>query len=111
MPERIKVVSANMLFIAKEGLPDALINRLVRCAAFQNPEFYQAQSLRLSTFGKPRIIGCAEDFPNHLARSCVTSGLSNPEASQIGRSKFKSWTPMKRSKPASMLALQPADIK
>ncbi|MBA3507872.1 MAG: DEAD/DEAH box helicase family protein [Betaproteobacteria bacterium] len=62
-----------MLFIAKEGLPDALINRLVRCAAFQNPEFYQAQSLRLSTFGKPRIIGCAEDFPNHLAlpRGCA----------------------------------------
>jgi hypothetical protein len=73
MPHRVKVVSANMLFIAKEDLPDALINRLVRLAAFQNPEFYQAQSLRLSTFGKPRIIGCAEDFPNHLAlpRGCA----------------------------------------
>ena len=73
MPTKVKVVSANMLFIAKEGLPDALINRLVRLAAFQNPEFYEAQSLRLSTFGKPRIIGCAEDFPNHLAlpRGCA----------------------------------------
>jgi hypothetical protein len=62
-----------MLFIAKDGLPDALINRLVRLAAFQNPEFYEAQSLRLSTFGKPRIIGCAEDFPNHraLPRGCA----------------------------------------
>jgi hypothetical protein len=58
MPQKVKVVSGNMLFIAKEGLPDALINRLVRLAAFQNPVFYQAQSLRLSTFGKPRIIGC-----------------------------------------------------
>lgn len=73
VPHRIKVVSANMLFIAKEGLPEGLINRLVRLAAFQNPEFYQAQSLRLSTFGKPRIIGCAEHFPNHLAlpRGCA----------------------------------------
>ncbi|TMH64000.1 MAG: DEAD/DEAH box helicase [Betaproteobacteria bacterium] len=73
MPHKVKVVSANMLFIAKEGLPDALINRLLRLAAFQNPEFYEAQSLRLSTFGKPRIIGCAEDFPNHLAlpRGCA----------------------------------------
>ncbi|TMH37792.1 MAG: hypothetical protein E6H66_01390 [Betaproteobacteria bacterium] len=73
MPHKVKVVSANMLFIAKEGLSDALINRLVRLAAFQNPEFYEAQSLRLSTFGKPRIIGCAEDFPNHLAlpRGCA----------------------------------------
>src|SRR5207237_2271828 len=67
MPQKVKVVSANMLFIAKEGLPDALINRLVRLAAFQNPEFDEAQSLRLSTFAKPRIIGCAEAFPNHLA--------------------------------------------
>ena len=73
MPPKVMVVSANMLFIAKEGLPDALTNRLVRLAAFQNPEFYEAQSLRLSTFGKPRIIGCAEDFPNHLAlpRGCA----------------------------------------
>lgn len=73
IPHKLNVVSANMRFIAKEGLPDALINRLVRLAAFQNPEFYQAQSLRLSTFGKPRIIGCAEDFPDHLAlpRGCA----------------------------------------
>lgn len=72
LPHKVTVVSANMLFVAKEGLPGTLINRLVRLAAFQNPEFYQAQSLRLSTFGKPRIIGCSEDFPNHLAlpRGC-----------------------------------------
>jgi len=74
LPHKITVVSANMLFVAKEGLPDTLINRLVRLAAFQNPEFYQAQSLRLSTFGKPRIIECAEDFPNYLAlpRGCAS---------------------------------------
>jgi len=81
LPHKVRVVSANMLFIAKKDLPDALINRLVRLAAFQNPEFYQAQSLRLSTFGKPRIIGCAEDFPNHLAlpRGCASdlAGLLN----------------------------------
>jgi superfamily II DNA or RNA helicase len=72
-PDKIKVVSANMLFIAKDGLSERLINRLSRLAAFQNPEFYQAQSLRLSTFGKPRIIGCAEEFSNHLAlpRGCA----------------------------------------
>lgn len=73
LPGTVKLVSANMLFIAKEGLPAHLINRLARIAAFQNPEFYQAQSLRFSTFGKPRIIGCAEDFPNHIAlpRGCA----------------------------------------
>jgi superfamily II DNA or RNA helicase len=41
-------------------------------AAFQNPEFYKAQAMRLSTFGKPRIISCCEEYPKHLAlpRGC-----------------------------------------
>jgi superfamily II DNA or RNA helicase len=73
LPDMLKLVSANMLFVIKDGLPTPLINRLARIAAFQNPEFYQAQSLRFSTFGKPRIIGCAEDFPRHIAlpRGCA----------------------------------------
>ncbi len=72
-PDAVKVVFANMLFITKDGLPEQLIDRLSRVAAFQNPEFYRAQALRLSTFGKPRIIGCAEQFQSHLAlpRGCA----------------------------------------
>jgi hypothetical protein len=72
-PKECRVVSANMLFIEKSGLPEQLINRLSRLAAFQNPEFYQTQSLRLSTYGKPRIVGCAEEFENHVAlpRGCA----------------------------------------
>lgn len=29
--------------------------------------------MRLSTYGKPRVIGCAEDYPNHIAlpRGCL----------------------------------------
>ncbi len=37
-------------------LPAGLRNRLIRLAAFQNPEFYRAQAMRLPTFNKPRII-------------------------------------------------------
>ena len=33
----------------------------MRLAAFQNPAFYRAQSMRLCTCGKPRVITCAED--------------------------------------------------
>jgi hypothetical protein len=44
-----------------------LVAHLRRMAAFQNPEFYAAQRMRLSTFGKPRVISCSEDFPHHLA--------------------------------------------
>jgi superfamily II DNA or RNA helicase len=44
-----------------------MINRLLRIAAFQNPEFYKNQAMRLSTFDKPRVIACGEDLPRHLA--------------------------------------------
>jgi len=73
LPEIVKVTRANMLYIAKDGLTSQLLNRFVRLAAFQNPEFYRAQAMRLSTFGKPRIINCAEEFQKHIAlpRGCL----------------------------------------
>ncbi|OQX16460.1 MAG: restriction endonuclease subunit R [Desulfobulbaceae bacterium A2] len=45
----------------------------MRLAAFQNPEFYKAQAMRLPTFGIPRIVACAEEYPQHLAlpRGCL----------------------------------------
>ena len=50
-----------------------MLNALKRLAAFQNPEFYKKQNMRLSTALTPRVIACAEDFPEHLAlpRGCV----------------------------------------
>ena len=50
-----------------------LRNRLLRLAAFQNPEFYRAQAMRLSTYDKPRVIACAEDHRHHigLPRGCL----------------------------------------
>jgi hypothetical protein len=56
-PQAIRVVQGNLIYIEKNGVPPAMLNRLIRLAAFQNPEFYKAQAMRLSTFGKPRIIG------------------------------------------------------
>ena len=57
----------------KDGLPPGLRNRLLRLAAFQNPEFYKAQAMRLPTYDKPRVIACAEDHPHHigLPRGCL----------------------------------------
>ena len=72
-PQKVHVVRANQVFIEKQGLPAAMLNRLLRIAAFQNPEFYKAQAMRLPTFGKPRIVSCGEDLPRHLAlpRGCL----------------------------------------
>ena len=77
IPDTIKIVTGNQLYIEKNGLPPQLINRLIRTAAFQNPEFYRAQAMRLPIFNKPRIIACAENFPNHigLPRGCLDDVL------------------------------------
>ncbi len=72
-PDPLNMVISNQIYIEKEGLPASLKNRIIRIAAFQNPEFYKAQAMHLSTFGKPRIITCCEDYPKHLAlpRGCM----------------------------------------
>jgi len=73
MPERLAVTLANQLYVEKSQLPQPLANRLIRLAAFQNPEFYRAQSMRLSVWNKPRVIGCAENYAKHLGlpRGCL----------------------------------------
>jgi superfamily II DNA or RNA helicase len=67
-------VLAQRLFVAKESLPSVLLNQIKRLAAFQNPEFYKKQSMRLSTATTPRVIACAEDLPLHVAlpRGCLS---------------------------------------
>lgn len=73
LPGHIDLVLGNQIYITKEGLPPALKNRLIRLAAFQNPEFYKAQAMRFPTFDKPRIVHCCEDYPKHigLPRGCL----------------------------------------
>lgn len=73
LPDRIKIVLADQAYVERAGLPATMVARLIRLAAFQNPEFYRAQAMRLSTFGKPRIISCAEVHPSHvgLPRGCL----------------------------------------
>jgi superfamily II DNA or RNA helicase/very-short-patch-repair endonuclease len=73
LPRTLEMVLGNQIYLAKEALVPALRNRLLRLAAFQNPEFYKAQAMRLPTYDKPRIIACAEDHPHHigLPRGCL----------------------------------------
>ena len=72
LPDQLNLVISNQIYIEKGSLPAPLRNRIVRLAAFQNPEFYKTQAMRLSTFGKPRIISGCEEYPKHLAlpRGC-----------------------------------------
>ena len=78
LPKEIEVVLGDLIYLEKQSLPPALRNRLLRLAAFQNPEFYRAQAMRLSTYEKPRIIACADDLPAHigLPRGCLDEALA-----------------------------------
>ncbi len=67
LPPNISIKLGNLIYVEKIDLPDAFLDRLIRLAAFQNPEFYKTQAMRLSTFGKPRVIGCADDLLHHVA--------------------------------------------
>jgi superfamily II DNA or RNA helicase len=78
IPKSLRVTLANLIYFEKAQLPQALANRLIRLAAFQNPEFYKAQAMRRSVWDKPRVIGCAENYPQHIAlpRGCLDAALS-----------------------------------
>jgi superfamily II DNA or RNA helicase len=85
LPEFVHIVRANLVYVEKRDLPSAMLNRLLRLAAFQNPEFYKAQKMRLSTYAKPRVIACGQDFAQHLAlpRGCLPEVLALLKAHQI----------------------------
>lgn len=73
LPVKITATIADQLYIDRTELPSAMVAKLIRVAAFQNPEFYRAQAMRLPIFGKPRIISCAELHSRYveLPRGCL----------------------------------------
>lgn len=79
LPKCVKVTRSQLLFVEKDGLPAPLLDRIKRLAAFQNPEFYRKQAMRLPTTQTPRVITCAEDHSRHVAipRGCL------PELEQL----------------------------
>ena len=78
LPPTVRLITSNLVYVEKKGLPSSMQDRLIRIAAFQNPEFYKAQTMRLSTYGKPRVISCGESFPEHigLPRGCLEEVVS-----------------------------------
>ncbi len=72
LPQRVELIIANRIYIKANGLPSVLLNQLKQLAAFQNPEFYRRQNMRLSTFLTPRVISCSEILDDYLSipRGC-----------------------------------------
>jgi superfamily II DNA or RNA helicase len=78
LPSHVELVLADDIYIDRASLPPAVVTLLIRLAAFQNPEFYRAQAMRMSTHGKPRIISCATLLSRHVAlpRGCLDEVLA-----------------------------------
>jgi hypothetical protein len=99
LPKTLELVLGNEIFIAKETLSPQLRNRLIRLAAFQNPEFYKAQAMRLPTYDKPRVVACANDYPRHIGmpRGCFEDScklLSHLEIKYTVRDERKLGAPL-----------------
>lgn len=75
MPALVRIVRSNLLFVSKEGLSAAAIDRIRRVAAFGNPDFYRAQAMRQSVYGKERVLHFDEDAGDWigLPRGCENS--------------------------------------
>lgn len=102
LPDHLELVLSNEIYIANAQVPPGLKNRLVRLAAFQNPEFYKAQAMRLPTYDKPRIIACAEDHGDYfgLPRGCleeVQALLSSLKIKPVVRDERYAGQPLKVS--------------
>jgi superfamily II DNA or RNA helicase len=77
LPSRVTAVLADEVYIDRTDMPPPMVAQLVRLAAFQNPEFYRAQAMRLPTYGKPRIVSCAALHARHVAlpRGCLEGAV------------------------------------
>lgn len=71
-PKKITLIRANMLYIPLAGLSAKCVNLFKRMAAFRNPEFYEKQGMRLSTYNIPQVISCSELYDEYIAlpRGC-----------------------------------------
>lgn len=71
-PEHVKIVRSGLTYVEKKDLSGSVLDAVRRVAAFQNPEFFRFQAMRLPVYDKPRIIDCSEDDGRFIAlpRGC-----------------------------------------
>jgi superfamily II DNA or RNA helicase len=75
-------VKANMLYVPKAAISHKTLNRLKRLATFKNPMFFRQQAMRLTTYGHPRVISCADDTMDYL---CLPRGCEIDLSTEFGQ--------------------------
>lgn len=72
-PSNVVITLADGIYIPKKDFTSFALNKIKRLAAFRNPEFYKAQSMKLSTRDKSRVIDLTEVTESYLKipRGCL----------------------------------------
>ena len=80
-PEVIRAVSGAMLAIDRIGVPPALVAALKHLASLHNPEYYEKERLRFSTWNTPRFLRCYGETIDQLL---LPRGIADHAARMIG---------------------------
>ena len=77
LSDKIQITLANAIYIRQTELTPSLRGRLIRLAAFVNPEYANMQRLRLSVYNTPRIIDRSVNGDEHLIlpRGCLDGAI------------------------------------
>jgi hypothetical protein len=65
-PKQIPCSLGSTLSIEKSGIPPWLLAQIKQLALLHNPQFYEREKLRLSTWRIPRFIKCYEEDVSHI---------------------------------------------
>lgn len=65
-PNAVPCTQGAMLSVQKSGLPPWLLSDIKHLASVHNPQFYERQRLRLSTFKVPRFVRCYHEDLTHI---------------------------------------------
>lgn len=65
-PETIRATSGAMLAVERIGIPPALLSALKHLASLHNPEYYEKERLRFSTWNTPRFLRCYRETIDRL---------------------------------------------
>lgn len=65
-PDTVPCTQRAMLSVQKSGLPPWLLSDIKHLASVHNPQFYEHQRLRLSTFKIPRFVRCYHEDLTHI---------------------------------------------
>jgi superfamily II DNA or RNA helicase len=65
-PKQIRCALGATLSVEKSGIPPWLLAQMKQLALLHNPQFYEREKLRLSTWRIPRFIRCYEEDASHI---------------------------------------------